>query len=312
MMAHTIYDNFYLSNEIEDQFKSHLALQQFCKTDNSLAGTAGMVRKINKYSATSATEKLAMGAGNTQAIEVSYTDSEYRIQLAQNCFKYYDEQEMTDPMLVPVGVKHMGTDMFNTENADIFAEFKKTPLLVLSGKYDFNAFVDAVACLNVESGDNDPAQVAPTTFAFVNTAMAAEIRKNLKDDLRYVEAFSRNGYVGTVAGVNLYAKKDADTLLVATRDAVTLFNKKGTEVEQRRDPDKRENIIYSRKYYIAALTDETKAVAVRNGTAAASTDTSASASKTYYAKTNNGYVKVTPATGDNPATKEWYEITFAG
>ena len=26
-MAHQIYDNFYLSNEIEDQFNSHLDLQ---------------------------------------------------------------------------------------------------------------------------------------------------------------------------------------------------------------------------------------------------------------------------------------------
>ena len=40
-MAHKIYDNFYLSNEIEDQFNSHLDLQQFCTVDNSLVGTAG-------------------------------------------------------------------------------------------------------------------------------------------------------------------------------------------------------------------------------------------------------------------------------
>ena len=46
-MAHKIYDNFYLSNEVEDQFNSHLDLQQFCTVDNSLVGTAGMKRKIN-------------------------------------------------------------------------------------------------------------------------------------------------------------------------------------------------------------------------------------------------------------------------
>ena len=46
-MAHTIYENFYLSNEVEDQYKSHLDLQQFCKVDNSLIGTAGMKRQIN-------------------------------------------------------------------------------------------------------------------------------------------------------------------------------------------------------------------------------------------------------------------------
>ena len=96
-MANTVYDNFYLSNEIEDQYKSHLDLQTFCTVDNALEGTAGMLRKINVYKATDGTEKLAMGAGNSKSIEVGYTPREYRIQLAQNRFKYYDEQAMTDP-----------------------------------------------------------------------------------------------------------------------------------------------------------------------------------------------------------------------
>ena len=121
-MAHKIYDNFYLSNEVEDQYNSHLNLQQFCTVDNSLVGTAGMLRKINVYKATDGTEKLAMGVGNSKSIEVGYTEKEYRILLAQNRFKYYDEQEMTDPMLVPVGVRHMGTDMFNTVNGDIYGD----------------------------------------------------------------------------------------------------------------------------------------------------------------------------------------------
>ena len=263
-MAHKIYDNFYLSNEIEDQYNSHLDLQQFCNVDNSLVGTAGMVRKINVYKATNGTEKLAMGAGNTKSIEVSYSPEEYTILMAQNRFKYYDEQEMTDPMLVPVGVKHMGTDMFNTVNADIFAEFNKASLSVTTNKINFGAFADAVALLNIETTDNDPAVITPQTFAFVNPSDMASLRKNLSDDLKYVESFARTGYVGTVAGVNMYTKKDAvsGTIIVATRDAVTLFNKKGTEVEQERDADTRENSIWSRKYYLAALTDTTKAVKI--------------------------------------------------
>lgn len=263
-MAHTIYDNFYLSNEVEDQFNSHLNLQQFCTVDNSLVGTAGMKRKINVYRATNGTQKLTMGNGNTQSIEVSYTPEEYEILMAQNRFQYYDEQAMTDPMLVPVGTRHMGTDMFNTINADIFAEFNKTSTALTVTDYGFGTFADAVAKLNIEETDNDPAQVAPRCFGFVNAADMAEIRKALKDELKYVEAFARSGYVGTVAGVNLYTKKDAvsGTIIVATREAVTIFNKKGVEIEQERDPNTRQNSIYSRKYYLAALTDETKAVKI--------------------------------------------------
>lgn len=263
-MANKVYDNFYLSNEIEDQYNSHLDLQQFCTVDNSLVGTAGMIRKINVYKATNGTEKLDMGEGNTKSIEVSYSPEEYKILLAQNRFKYYDEQDMTDPMLVPVGVRHMGTDMFNTVNADIFAEFNKATQTVSVTKIDFGAFADAVAALNIDGTDNEPESTAPQCFAFVCPADMATLRKNLNEDLKYVESFARTGYVGTVAGVNLYTKKDAvsGTIVVATKDAVTLFNKKGTEVEQERNADTRENSIWSRKYYIAALTNDTKAVKI--------------------------------------------------
>ena len=310
-MAHKIYENFYLSNEVEDQFNSHLNLQQFCTVDNSLVGTAGMERKINVYRATSGTEKLEMGKGNTKSIEVSYTPESYRIQMAQNKFEYYDEQEMTDPMLVPVGTRHMGTDMFNTVNGDIYAEFKKATMIVLTDKYNFASFVDAVASLNIESTDNEPEKVTPQTFAFIHGADTAELRKTLGEDLKYVEAFARSGYIGSVAGVNIYTKKDATkgTVVVSTRQAVTIFNKKGVEIEQERNADIRQNKIFSRKYYLAALTDATKAVKICKGTAAASTDTVVNAEKTYYAKTDNGYIVGVPST--NPKTEGFYEITFA-
>lgn len=260
-MANVVYENFFLSNEVEDQYNSHLDLQQFCTIDNSLVGTPGMKRVINVYRATDGTEKLNMGAGNTKSIEVNFTKSEYEILLAQNRFQYYDEQAMRDPNLVPVGMKHAGTDMFNTVNADIFAEFNKTGLTVEATAFDFATFVDAAAALDVENLEG------LTIFGFVCPKDMAKVRKALKDDLKYVEAFVKSGYVGTVAGISLYTKADATegTIVVGTRDAVTLFNKKGTEIEQERDANTRQNSIYSRKYYLAALTDETKAVKITLG-----------------------------------------------
>ena len=306
-MAHKIYDNFYLSNEIEDQFNSHLDLQQFCTVDNSLVGTAGMTRKINRYSASNATQKLAMGAGNTESIEVTYAPFEYKILMAQNRFEYYDEQEMTDPMLVPVGVRHMGTDMFNTVNADIFGAFNEATMTIVTTALGFDAFVDGAAMLNLENLEG------VTIFGFVNPADMAKLRKALKDDLKYVEAYAKQGYVGTVGGINIYTKKNAETgkVVIATKEAVTLFNKKGTEVEQEREGNIRRNTVYSRKYYLAAMTNEAKAVKIITGSAAVTSDTTVSSDKTYYAASGIGYVKVTPGSGDNPKTKGWYEITAA-
>lgn len=260
-MAHKIYENFVLANTVEDQYNSHLDLMRFCTIDNTLAGVPGMKKLIHVYSATSGTEKLAMGEGNSKDIEVTYAPKEYEILMAQNRFPYYDEEEMTDPMVVDTGMKHAGVDLFNHVNADIFAEFNKATLTHAASAPDFACFAEAAAKLNVENLEG------LELFAFVSNEDMAKIRKALKDELKYVEAFARQGYVGTVAGWNLYIKKDAvpGTIVGGTKEAVTLFNKKGIEIEQERDADHRKNLIFSRKYYLAALTDATKAVKITIG-----------------------------------------------
>lgn len=162
-------------------------------------------------------------------------------------------------------MKHAGTDMFNTVNADIYAQFATTGLVVAATTPNFAAFVDAAAALNLEDLEGT------SIFAFVCPKDMAKVRKALGDDLKYVEAFAKNGYVGSVAGINLYTKKDATegTIIVATKEAVTIFNKRGVEVEQSTggnrsadDANVRKNTVFSRKYYVVALTDETKAVKI--------------------------------------------------
>ena len=258
-MANTVYENFFLSNTVEDQLNSHLDLVQFCKVDNTLEGTAGMKRIIHSYRATNGTEKLTIGQGNSKSIEVSYTPVEYLIALAQNRFVWNDEHAMTDPMLVPVGMKHAGTDMFNTIQADIYGEFAKTGLEVSATAPDFAAFVDAGAALNIENLEG------VVKFALVCPKDVAKIRKALKDDLKYNESYARTGYVGSVADIHVYTKADATEgeIIVATKDAVTIFNKKGVEIEQERDANTRVNSAFSRKYYVVALTDESKAVKIK-------------------------------------------------
>ncbi len=304
-MANIVYDNFFLSNEIEDQYQSHLDLQQFCTIDNRLTGVAGMLRKVHKYKATDGTEKLKMGQGNTKTIEAGYTEKEYRIQMAQNRFAYYDEEAMTDPMVITTGTRHAGTDMFNTVNADIFGAFNEATMTVVTTALGFDAFVDGAAMLNLENLEN------VSIFGFVHPTDVAKLRKALKEDLKYVEAFAKQGYVGTVGGINIYTKKNADPgkVVIGTKEAVTLFNKKGTEVEQEREGNIRKNTVYSRKYYLAAMTNEAKAVKIIVGSAKATADETVQSKKVYYKPSGIGYVVGTPKT--NPKTEGFYEITAA-
>jgi hypothetical protein len=151
-------------------------------------------------------------------------------------------------------------------NADIMTAFGGAASgmkVTVTGTDIFGAFVDAQAKLDIEAVDMG----APGTFALLNVASMAKVRKALGTNLQYVEAFARQGYVGTVAGTNLYVSKitPTDKVYLATKQAVTLFVKSGVEVEDYQiynrssaDADIRKNTIISRKYYIAALTDATK------------------------------------------------------
>lgn len=264
--THEAYDNYVLANEIEDQYNSRLDLTRFCTIDNSLEGTPGMKKTIRVYSATSGAEDVAMGSGNTKDIEISYDDDTYTVLTTQARFPYYDEELMKDPKVVETGVGMLSTDMFNSTQSKIYAEFLKSQLAVQTGAtttvIDFDHFADAVAALNLDDGD---AEVE--IFGFVNPKDKAALRKALKDDLQYVEAFVRKGYIGTVCGCNLYVDKRATEgiISIATKKAVTFFTKEGTIVEQERDPNARLNKIYARKYYVPALTNADYAVLIIRG-----------------------------------------------
>ena len=259
-MANKLYPNHVLENRFEDQYNSKLDLMQFCTIDDSLVGTAGDTKKINTYTATNGTQVLAMGEGNTESIEVSYETKEYKIELLQNRFPYFDEEAMNDPLVIEKGLNHMAVDMFNTANAKAMAEFNKATIEIPVTAFDFNAFVDGAAALAFE-GENVP------VFSLVHKNDVKEIRKNLKDSLQYVEAFVRTGYIGTVNGVSIYTSNEATegSPILATKKAVTYFSKKGTEVEQERDSNIRKNTVYSRKYGIFAFTDATQAVKLTKG-----------------------------------------------
>ena len=264
-MANTPYPNYVLENKFEDQYQSYLDLMQFCTVDNSLTGEPGMKKKIRTYKATDGTETVAKGEGNTKSITASYTETEYTIEMLQNRFDWYDEDEMEDPLVVDKGLEHQAVDMFNTANKKAIAEFAKATQKVETAEFDFNCFVDAVASIKDLRISESTEITGLGVFALVHKDDVAELRKNLGDLLKYVEAYARNGYIGTVAGVNIYTSALATKgeFAVATKQAVTYFNKKGTEAEtsvkgnrSAENANKRENSVFLRKYGIFALTDQ--------------------------------------------------------
>jgi hypothetical protein len=195
-MAHVIYDNFVLENKLEDLLDTQLDMSQFATHDSSLVENAGMVKKIHTYTSTGDVEDLAMGEGNSDEIEVSFTEVPYTVGTTQGKFAYYDEQEMTDPMVVDAGLYGLATRMTNDLTAKIIAEFDKANLVKGSMRWTFDDFVDAIAMYPYEDENG--------LFVLINPAEKATIRKNLADDLKYVEDFARTGYIGSVCGVPVF------------------------------------------------------------------------------------------------------------
>ena len=255
-MAHTIYENFVLENKVEDMLTTSIDMNAYMTADYSLTETAGMKKIIHVYTATGDVEELTMGQGNTGDITVSFAPKEYEVGTTQGRFTYFDEEEMTDPNVVDVGLEKMSANMTNDLTAKVIAELGKATKKILNATWTFENVVDALASLDVESEDG--------LFMLINPAQQASFRKNLKDDLKYVEGFVRSGYIGSVCGVPVIVSKavPAGEAYLASREATTCFVKKGSEVEQERDANTRQNKVYARKVMLIALTDANKVVKI--------------------------------------------------
>jgi hypothetical protein len=255
-MAHQVYENFILSNKINDILTTALNINNYLTVDTSMTEGPGMKKKVNTYTSTGDVEALAMGAGNSKGIEVQFTTAEYDVLTYQGMFDFYDEQELSDPMVVDTGLQHVADRMINKFVALTIDEFEKATLKQEADEWSFDVVVDAIAQMNLE----DEAGL----FLLISPADKANFRKALKDDLSYSEGFVRTGYIGSVAGVPVVVSKaiPAGKGYLATKEAITLFIKKDTETEYNRVANNRHNEYFVRKFAVVALTDATKAVKI--------------------------------------------------
>lgn len=257
-----VYDNFVLENKYESVLDTELDLQNYVTVDTSLAENPGVTKKVNVRTVIGDVQEVAMTEGNTENIEVALSQKDYTVGTTQGRFVYYDEEYMTDPMVLDTGLRGLAEKMVNNFTSKAVAEWTSidvTQFVQIDGTgITFDNIVDAIAILGDEREEG--------YFLLVNPSEKAGIRKNLKDTLQYVEAFARTGYIGSVAGVPVIVTKavPAGIGILADKSAVTLFIKKGAEMEQQRDANIRKNEVYARKVTLVALTDATRVVLIGN------------------------------------------------
>ena len=261
-MANTVYSNVVLENKISDQLDTQLNVRGLMTMDDSLVENAGMIKKINTYAYSGSVENVAEGDGNSAYGEVSFSTSQYEVDVAQHSFQYTDEQFMTDPMVLEVGVKGGATVMANDMTSKFFGQ---CALATLKQEYahdasiNYDTIVDAISLMNLE-GENG-------LFLLIGTDLKAALRKDADFKASLQGEILYTGQIGTISGVPVIVSKEvpADTAYLLTKEAITLYTKKDSEVEQDRDIEKRKNTIVMRRVNLVALTDATKIVKIVKG-----------------------------------------------
>lgn len=263
-MANTIYANFVLENKLTDLLNTKLETKSLMTVDTSLSESAGMVKKINTYTYTGAVETLEQGAKNTTRGAVSYTTKNYDVEVAQQVFDYFDEEFMQDENVVTMGMQGASTLMVNDMNTKYFAELAKATLSqtwAKTSKITYDTIVDAIALMNLEDESG--------LFLVIGNGLKADIRKDADFKSKELGKVIADGAIGTISGVPVICSKlvPANTAYLATKEAVTLFTKKESEIEQERDGEARKNTVIMRKVNLVALTDATKVVKITQATA---------------------------------------------
>ena len=164
---------------------------------------------------------------------------------------------MQDPKVVEMGMNGAATLMVNDMNEKYFAELKKATLNhKYTGTFNYDAVVDAIQLMNLE----DEAGL----FLIIGNDLKAEVRKDEDFKAARQGEILFNGQIGNISGVPVLVSKlvPANTAYLATKEAITLFTKKDSEVEQERDGEIRQNTVIMRKVNLVALTDATKVVKI--------------------------------------------------
>lgn len=260
-MANTIYSNKVIEAKAKDILSTKINARSMMTIDDSLVGTAGMIKTINTYTYTGTAEEVAAGAGNTSRGSIAYVGKDYTVKMVQQAFDYLDEDFMKDNVIVDMGIQGATSVMSNKMTSDFYAalatansgtELVQKVTFPKGKELSYDAIVDAISALNVEDESG--------VFVIIPNAWKAALRKDADYKAARMGEVVYNGQVGTIAGIPVVATKAlTGKAYVLTKEAVTLFLKKDVEVEQDRDADKRKNSIYLRDCYVCALTDATKA-----------------------------------------------------
>lgn len=251
-----IYDNEVLQVKVKSALNTALDMQKLATVDMSLSAAPGMQISVRTYTPSGEAERLAMGQKNTTYVGSDYVEADYRVNTLQATGKYYDEQVMADPKAIDVAVGQLPTAVTNSLNAEVIAEFDKGTQTAT-----WTPGVASVLEALAEFPDDEVIN-ASDKFILVNNADYIALIKDAMKNSMYVKDNTDTNSLGSVAGVKVYVSKLVPNgkAYLATKEAVTIFMKKGFGVETDRDIEERCVTMVANTVNVVALTDAKKLV----------------------------------------------------
>lgn len=251
-----IYDNEVLQVKVKSALNTALDMQKLATVDMSLSAAPGMQISVRTYTPSGEAERLAMGQKNTTYVGSDYVEADYRVNTLQATGKYYDEQVMADPKAIDVAIGQLPTAVTNSLNEEVIAEFAKGTQTA-TWTPGVASVLEALAEFPEDEVIN-----ASDKFILVNNADYIALVKDAMKNSMYVKDNTDTNSLGSVAGVKIYVSKlvPANTAYLATKEAVTIFMKKGFGVETDRDIEERCVTMVANTVNVVALTDAKKLV----------------------------------------------------
>lgn len=261
-----LFDNEVVQTKIKSALNTALDMMNFATVDYSLSAAPGMQISVRTYTPSGEAERLAMGNANTTYVGTDFTEADYRVNTLQATAKYFDEQGMADPTAIDSVIGQLPTAITNSLNKEVIAEMAKATQVINSWTPTVASVLDALATFPDDETIN-----ASNKFLLVSKADYVTLIKDAIAKSQYVKDNTNTSGLGSVCGVPVYvsALLAQGTAYLATKEAVTVFMKKGYGVETDRDIEKRATTMVANTVNVVALTDAKKVVKLDKNAAAA-------------------------------------------
>lgn len=252
-----------MADMISAELPKKIKVAPLAKIDNTLVGRPGNEITVPAYGYIGSADDVAEGEAITIA-QMSTSTKKAKVKKAGKGVEITDESVLSgygDPigeanrqLLMSIADKIDNDCMDALNKATLTHDVSGTAIISYEG------IVDAVDKFEEEDGEGK--------VIFVHPKQVTQLRKdpNFLSKDKYPLEVIMKGVIGEIAGCQVVVSKKVDTTSsmykcpIVKAGALTIYMKRGAEVESDRDIIKKTTVITADEHYTAVLSDETKVV----------------------------------------------------